>query len=418
MYPIGRVMSVVGRAADRVGLWIQGRNSFAERLRPSTRVVPIKNAELSHGYQAFVASSASVVGDVTLDEMSSVWYGATVRGDGGAVRVGSRSAVQDNAVVCGVAGQGVEIGDDVVIGFNSRVTGCSVESGATVGFGATVGAGATVGQDAYVDAGSSVPPGAVVGRAELWTGNPARRLRTLSEPEISIMRSTALMYAEQAQRHREQDSKSTLERTLQLDTHMDDFAFKYCSDLRLEVDRDVVAYYKLSQEPEDSAVFRRREYDEEKMEAERVATEDDHQRQEDAYYSHLATLNRVGQAVKDLLDINPRHFESRDSVLHLLRYADEDALAFLRDLLARIAHCPPEENHKLLTELTALDPHAGSWRGYDALREFTRLKEHALAMELDQAPPPEDADLGDAFLHPPAGDVGVKGFGVAEDSMR
>jgi carbonic anhydrase/acetyltransferase-like protein (isoleucine patch superfamily) len=86
-------------------------------VAPSTRVVAFKGKELTHGLRSFVAPTASIVGDVTLGERSSVWYGASVRGDGASVSVGTNSSVQDGASLSTERKQpGVVVGSGVVVG--------------------------------------------------------------------------------------------------------------------------------------------------------------------------------------------------------------------------------------------------------------------------------------------------------------
>ena len=133
------------------------------------------------GAAAFVADNATLAGDVTLAEESSVWYGAVLRADTGRITVGAGSNVQDNAVLHTGPNLGVTIGKNVSIGHSAVVHGCTVEDGALIGMHATVMNGAVVGKNAVVAAGAvvhrDVPPFTVVG------GVPARILRELTEEE-------------------------------------------------------------------------------------------------------------------------------------------------------------------------------------------------------------------------------------------
>lgn len=104
------------------------------------------------GSAAFVAPNATLAGDVVLAAGSSVWYGAVVRGDTGAIRIGKNSNIQDNAVLHTGPNLGVTIGKNVSIGHSAVVHGCTVGDGALIGMHATVMNGAVVGKNAVVAA--------------------------------------------------------------------------------------------------------------------------------------------------------------------------------------------------------------------------------------------------------------------------
>ena len=111
------------------------------------------------GSAAFVAPNATLAGDVVLAAGSSVWYGAVVRGDTGAIRIGKNSNIQDNAVLHTGPNLGVTIGKNVSIGHSAVVHGCTVGDGALIGMHATVMNGAVVGKNAVVAAGALVAMG-------------------------------------------------------------------------------------------------------------------------------------------------------------------------------------------------------------------------------------------------------------------
>src|SRR5215472_11187213 len=95
---------------------------------------------------AFVAPSAMLIGDVSVGEESSIWFGVVLRADGGSIRVGARSAVEDNAVVHATEGGRTVIGDDVTIGHCAVLDDCTIEAGALIGSNAVVLQGAVVGE--------------------------------------------------------------------------------------------------------------------------------------------------------------------------------------------------------------------------------------------------------------------------------
>jgi carbonic anhydrase/acetyltransferase-like protein (isoleucine patch superfamily) len=122
---------------------------------------------------AFVAPTASIVGDVEIGEESSIWFGTVLRGDMGPIRVGARTSVQDNAVIHVSVGCSTIIGDDVTIGHAAVMEDCVIGDRALVGSNAVVLNGATVGRGSLIGAGSVVAPNARIPDGVLAAGAPA-----------------------------------------------------------------------------------------------------------------------------------------------------------------------------------------------------------------------------------------------------
>ncbi|KIX13593.1 acetyltransferase [Dethiosulfatarculus sandiegensis] len=155
------------------------------------------------GKNAFVAEGAFVLGDVTLGEDASVWYGAVIRGDINWIRIGDRSNIQDGVVIhVNHKGQGVRVGNEVLVGHRVVLHACTVEDGALIGNGAVVLDGAHIGARAMVAAGSVVPPGAKVPPETLVMGSPARPKRALTPEEMESNRKGSLRYVRIKEAHR------------------------------------------------------------------------------------------------------------------------------------------------------------------------------------------------------------------------
>ena len=151
---------------------------------------------------AWLAPGAVVVGDVEIGSEASVWYGAVLRGDVNAIRIGARSNLQDQCVVHVTRDRfDCEVGEEVTVGHRATVHGCVVEDGALVGIGAIVLDGARIGTGAVVAAGAVVPPGAHIAPRSLAVGIPARVVRTLEEAERERNRRAALAYVALAREH-------------------------------------------------------------------------------------------------------------------------------------------------------------------------------------------------------------------------
>jgi gamma-carbonic anhydrase len=147
---------------------------------------------------AYIASTAVVIGDVTLKARSSVWYNAVLRGDINRIEIGEGSNIQDNAVVHLADEFPCVIGRYVTVGHSAIVHACVVEDecligmGATVLDGAVVGAQSIVGANALVTQGTKIPPGSMV------LGSPAKVVRALTEQERASLRVWAEKYVANA----------------------------------------------------------------------------------------------------------------------------------------------------------------------------------------------------------------------------
>ncbi|PPS86385.1 gamma carbonic anhydrase family protein [Streptomyces sp. MH60] len=153
--------------------------------------------------EAFVAPTASVVGDVTLHAGASVWYGAVLRGDVERISVGASSNVQDNCTLHADPGFPVTVGERVSIGHNAVVHGATVEDDCLIGMGATVLNGAVIGAGSLVAAQALVPQGMRVPPGSLVAGVPAKVKRELTEEERQGVTLNGTMYAALAGRHRD-----------------------------------------------------------------------------------------------------------------------------------------------------------------------------------------------------------------------
>jgi gamma-carbonic anhydrase len=152
---------------------------------------------------AYVPEAAVVIGDVVIGAESSLWFHTVVRGDMHPIRIGARSNVQDNATIHVVGGRyGTVLGDDVTVGHNAILHGCTVENGALIGMGAVVLDAVVVGAGSLVGAGALVTPGTVIPPGSLVLGSPAKRVREVNEAERERLRTSAANYVELARRYR------------------------------------------------------------------------------------------------------------------------------------------------------------------------------------------------------------------------
>jgi carbonic anhydrase/acetyltransferase-like protein (isoleucine patch superfamily) len=151
---------------------------------------------------AWVADSAQVIGRVALGEGASVWYGAVLRGDNDWITLGARSNVQDGSVLHTDMGFPLTLGDDVTVGHQVMLHGCTVGDGSLIGIQAVVLNGARIGANCLVGAGAVVTEGKAFPDHSLIIGAPARVVRQITPEQIARMRLGAAHYVENAQRHR------------------------------------------------------------------------------------------------------------------------------------------------------------------------------------------------------------------------
>lgn len=152
---------------------------------------------------AWVAPNATVIGDVHVGPESSIWYGATIRGDVFHVRIGRGTNIQDHTVIHVSSGtHPTLVGDGVTVGHGVTLHGCRVEDRALVGIGAIVLDGAVIGEEAMVGAGALVTPGTVIPPRVLAVGSPAKVKRPLTEAELQNLRVSGPHYTRLAALHR------------------------------------------------------------------------------------------------------------------------------------------------------------------------------------------------------------------------
>jgi carbonic anhydrase/acetyltransferase-like protein (isoleucine patch superfamily) len=151
--------------------------------------------------QAWIAPTATLVGDVRVEAGASVWYGAVLRGDFGPVIVRRGANVQDGSVLHGGADPVTEVGEGATIGHLCVVHSAAIGAEALVGNGATVLDGAVVGRRALVAAGCTVPPGMTIPDGMLAVGVPARVAGEVSGGAKRWVDGNPETYRELARRH-------------------------------------------------------------------------------------------------------------------------------------------------------------------------------------------------------------------------
>lgn len=169
-----------------------GLPGIAERLRLGPHIHPT----------AWLAPTATVIGDVSLGEEASVWYGAVLRGDINRIVIGPRTNVQDNVVVHLSDDFPALVAELVTIGHSAIIHACTIGNEVLIGMGATILDGAEIGARSIIGANALVPLGMKIPPGSLIYGAPARVVRPLTLQEQSGIKKWALKYIEVAKAFR------------------------------------------------------------------------------------------------------------------------------------------------------------------------------------------------------------------------
>ena len=140
-------------------------------------------SEIRKGKNVFVHSRAYAAGDVTLCDGVNIWCGACIRGDIAPVKIGRNTNVQDNATIHVGYNSPAILGENVTVGHNAVVHGCTIGDNVIVGMGSIVLDGAKVGSNSIIGAGTVIPGGKVIPENSVVVGNPYRILRTSTEAD-------------------------------------------------------------------------------------------------------------------------------------------------------------------------------------------------------------------------------------------
>jgi carbonic anhydrase/acetyltransferase-like protein (isoleucine patch superfamily) len=170
-------------------------------------IFPVNNIAPSFGQNCYIAPNATIVGDVVMGNDCSIWFNAVVRGDVNSIRMGNKVNVQDGAVIhctyenlpAGQAGTKTTIGNNVSIGHNAIVHGCTVHDNVLIGMGAIVMDGVEVGSNTIIAAGAVVLENSKLESGSIYAGVPAKKVKDISQElihgEINRIADNYLHYA-------------------------------------------------------------------------------------------------------------------------------------------------------------------------------------------------------------------------------
>jgi carbonic anhydrase/acetyltransferase-like protein (isoleucine patch superfamily) len=152
------------------------------------------------GNDCWLAENSTIVGDVIMGDECSVWFNAVIRGDVNSIRMGNKVNVQDGAVIhCTFEKTKTILGNNVSIGHNALVHGCTVEDNVLIGMGSIVMDNCHIESGSIIAAGAVLLEGTKVGKGEIWAGVPAKKVKDISpelfEGEVMRIANNYLKYA-------------------------------------------------------------------------------------------------------------------------------------------------------------------------------------------------------------------------------
>ena len=155
-----------------------------------------------------IFDNVSIIGDVSIDEDSSVWFGSVLRGDLNAIKIGKRTNIQDLGIIHTLqpdalfpSGLGVIVGDDCTIGHRVTLHACKIGNRCLIGMGSVVLDNAVVGDDCFITAGSVLLKNKKYPPMSLISGNPAKIVRPLQPKEVEAIKREAQFYLELKSRY-------------------------------------------------------------------------------------------------------------------------------------------------------------------------------------------------------------------------
>jgi carbonic anhydrase/acetyltransferase-like protein (isoleucine patch superfamily) len=151
---------------------------------------------------AFVAAEATIIGNVTLAENTSVWPGAVIRGDNEPIYIGAGTNIQDGAVLHSDPGCPLTIGDNVTVGHQAMLHGCEIGNGSLIGIQAIIYNKAVLGNDCIVGLATVITEGKVFPARSLIVGTPGKRVREITDADIEVMYRNTKVYVDRRERYR------------------------------------------------------------------------------------------------------------------------------------------------------------------------------------------------------------------------
>ncbi|MGM0835155.1 MAG: gamma carbonic anhydrase family protein [Bacillota bacterium] len=150
----------------------------------------------------FVAPGAHIIGDVTIGEESTVWFNAVLRGDEGPISIGKKCSIQDNVTAHLYEGFPLVIEDEVTVGHNAILHGCTVKNRCIIGMGATILDGAEIGEESIIGANTLIPSGKKIPPRSLVVGSPGKVIREITDKDVELIQLSIDTYVQKGKEYK------------------------------------------------------------------------------------------------------------------------------------------------------------------------------------------------------------------------
>jgi carbonic anhydrase/acetyltransferase-like protein (isoleucine patch superfamily) len=157
-------------------------------------IMSYKSLKPSIDSSVYVAPGVVIIGDVKMDQGSSVWFNTVLRGDIDRIHIGKYTNIQDNATVHVMGDHPAIIGDYVTVGHNAVVHGCTIGNNCLIGMGAILLGYSKIGDNCIVAAGTLITEGKIIPANSMVMGTPGKIVRTLTNEEVKAIRESAINY--------------------------------------------------------------------------------------------------------------------------------------------------------------------------------------------------------------------------------
>jgi carbonic anhydrase/acetyltransferase-like protein (isoleucine patch superfamily) len=161
-------------------------------------LIPFKEKNPTVHDTVFLAPGAYIIGDVQVGQETSIWFNAVLRGDEDAITIGNRCSIQDNSSIHLSKGFPVIVEDEVTVGHNVILHGCTVKKRCIIGMGSTILDGAIIGEECIIGANTLIPSGKVIPPRSLVIGSPGKVVRELTDKDFDLIQLSIDTYVEKS----------------------------------------------------------------------------------------------------------------------------------------------------------------------------------------------------------------------------
>ena len=159
-------------------------------------LIPYKEKRPIVHNTAFLAPGSYLIGDVKIGKETSIWFNAVLRGDEDAIIIGDRCSIQDNTTVHLSEGSPVIVEDEVTVGHNVVLHGCTIKKRSIIGMGSTILDGAIIGEECIIGANTLIPSGKIIPPRSLVLGSPGNVVRELTDKDLDLIQLSIDSYVE------------------------------------------------------------------------------------------------------------------------------------------------------------------------------------------------------------------------------